>query len=407
MDILQKLLIFKKIAYIYFLIGNFSDKSRKNKNLILVTLASIRLFSNTGYCADYDFNPETQANYLYQAPTIQGNIDNFSNEKVIILYRGVHFLSDKFTQQQRAQYIATSQINKLMYSSAVYELANLGYGDDDPHNLLKDHAQDVAAYINDLDSQGACTIKGKNYSSPRYAFQEIYSNNCAGFYKQLENPTADYEEIFNQFHFTKNPLLSFSDHIKHPEKYGFGLKNYGANQTLSPEYDLNGRPKHPIIGKLYGVILDEAAVEELKPLNVMKAHNTRELKLHNHFRNDILSEREISVAGLVPKEYVVFEMPLSVPSFTGPYPAYYEKKYGLTKTRYNNLHEIFTNPATTPETRNKKTEELISGIIEAKRQDNKFIYQNCISYSIPTLFERELGNIDARISQLTLDYVLE
>ncbi|WP_032112958.1 hypothetical protein [Candidatus Paracaedibacter symbiosus] len=377
-----------------------------NKYLILTTAVFISLFSNFGYSADYDFNPETQVNYRYQAPTIQGNIANFADEKVIVLYRGVHFLSDKFTREQRTQYIAANQVNEPMFSSAAYELANQNFGGND-HDLLRDHGQAVAALIHGLDDQDACTIKGRNYNSPRYAFQEIYSNNCKGFFNQLAEPAGDYEEIFNQFDFTKNPLLSFSDRVKHPGKYGFGLKNYGANQILSPEYDLQGRPKHPILGKLYGVILDEAAVEELKPLNVMRAHNRLELTLYNHFRNDILSEREISIAGLVPEDYVVFEMPLSVPSFTGPYPAYYQQKYGLTKQRYNSLRAIFTNAATTQATRNKKTEELMNGIIEARYQDNSLIYQNCISPSISALFERELGIINARISQLTLTYELE
>lgn len=372
---------------------------------LLLTYFTLVL-SNVGFGVDYDPNPESLVNYHYQSPTIQGDLTNFSGEKVIVLYRGVHFLSDKFNTGQRTQYITDLQVNQPMYSPAAYELGNQPYGGQ-LHDLLTQKSQEIARIINGLGDQGECTVKNRVYTSPRYAFQELYSNNCVGFFKQLEAPTHDYEPIFNQFDFSKNPLISFSDRIKHPAKYGFGLKNYGTNQVLLPDYDLQGRPKHPILGKLYGIILDEAAVEELKPLNVMKAHHAKELKLHSHFRNDILSEREISIAGFVPEDYVVFEMPLQVPSFTGPYPSYYQKKYGLTKTRYNHLRTLFTNPLTTQEVKDKKSQDLMGGIIEAVRQDNKLIYKNCISPAIPTLFDEALTSIDAKISQLTLTYELE
>lgn len=372
----------------------------------LITTLFILLLSNFSYGAGYDFNPETQANYQYQSPKIEGDISNFADEKVIVLYRGIHFLSDKFTKKQREQYITNSQVNKPMFSSAAYELAKQNYGDN-VNNTLSDYGYEVAAYVNELEDYGPCIIGGSRYSSARYAFQEIYSNNCAGFYKQLKSPGGDYKKIFNQFDFNSNPLISFSDHVKHPAKYGFGLKNYGTDHILPPKYNLQGRPKHPILGKLYGIILDEAAVEELKPLNAWEAHHSGEIKLHSHFRNNVLSEREISISGFVPEDYVVFEMPLSVPSFTGKYPAYYEKKYGLTKQRYNNLRKIFTNHSIIQEEKNKKTTQMMNNVIEAEYQGNNLIYENCLSYMIPSLFEKRLNKIGAKISKLTLSYELE
>lgn len=355
----------------------------------------------------YDVNPENQLDYVYHKPTIQGDLSNFEDEKVIVVYRGVHCLADKFTSAQRRDFLAESHVNKGMFSSAAYELAGLNYNEHDDPNLLG-WAQSIATDINDLDLTDPFTVNGRQFTSQRFAFQQLYSNNCSGFYKQLTSPSTEYKPIFDGFDFTKNPLLSFSDHVKHPGKYGFGIKNFGDNEPLSPAYDLYGRPKHPVLGKLYGVVLDEAAVEELKPLNVAKAHRSNYLSLNTHFRNDILSEREISIAGYVPEECVVFEMPLQVPSFHhARCPTYYKDKYGLSNARYNNYRKLFTSQRTTEATRTTGTTKLMNEIIQATRQDNNLRYKNCIDPLVPDLFEKELGRLGSEICKLTLEYTLE
>lgn len=354
----------------------------------------------------YDQNPESDANYRYQKPTIQGDLTDFEDQKVIVMYRGIHFLSDKFTQQQRQDYSQTNHVNHAMFASAAYELAGEPL-DSLNSDALQPHGQAIAQTINDLDFQDGCTINGREYWSPRYAFQELYSNNCSKFFQQLQAPVDVYAPIFDQFHFNQNPLLSFSDHIKHPGKYAFGLKNYGTNQALLPDYDLQGRPHHPILGKLFGIVLDAAAVEELMPLNVKLAHDSGALKLYTHYSNDILSEREISIAGYVPAECVVFEMPLQVPSFhRATMPTYYSQKYGLTGCRYKNFRSKFTNPLTSAADKITASQKLMNGIIEASSQDNKLVYQNCLAPCIRTLFEKELTQRGAVISKLDLDYEL-
>lgn len=388
--------------------GSSSVKEIRTSKILFV---SIFLLLSEFTCAlqlnVYDVNPEDQPNYVYHKPKIQGNLSNFADEKVIVLYRGVHCLSDKFSNAARLKFLTESHINKDMYSSAAFELAKVGYNDHDDPALL-DHAQAVAESINDLDFTDSITVKNYEFTNQRFAFQQLYSNNCNGFYNQLKAPGPEYIPIFEDFEFTKNPLLSFSDRVKHPGKYGFGIKNFGDSHVLSPEYDSQGRPKHPVLGKLFGVVLDEAAVEELKPLNVAKAHYSDYLSLNNHFRNDILSEREISIAGYVPGENVVFEMPLQVPSFHyDTCPNYYQTKYGLSNARYNNYRKVFRSAQTTGEVRAAKTTKLINEIIEATHQDNNLRYMNCLAPSIPNLFGTELSRQHSKIGNLTLDYTIE
>lgn len=356
---------------------------------------------------NYDLNPEDVPGYVFHSPTIQGDLSNFAGENVVVIYRGVHCLSDKFNAHERRDFLSESHVNKGMFSSAAYELSDLDYNEHDDADLV-DSGQSVAEQINGLNDTEPFTVHGRQFVSQRFAFQQLYSNNCAGFYKQLAKPSLEYKPIFDEFNFTKNPLLSFSDHVKHPGKYGYGIKNFGDNVRLSPEYDLQGKPKHPVLGKLYGVVLDEAAVEELQPLNVVAAHHSNYISLSSHFRNDILSEREISIAGYIPQEHVVFEMPLQVPSFHhARCPGYYQRKYGLSNARYNNYRRLFTSPQSTQAAREKGTTKLINEIIQATNQDNNLRYKNCLDPLVPTLFEEELDRLDAKICKLNLDYTLQ
>lgn len=375
---------------------------------IVFTLCAAYVFPVfTAQSADipYDPNPEGVPGYRYVAPRIQGNIDNFSGEKVVVLSRGINFLREKFTREERLDFITSEQIGHPMFCSAAYELANLDYDSDQFDDLMLE-ARIVANHVNELDNTGEITINGMEFSSYRFAFQQLYSNNCQGFFKQMHHPEGEYEPVFDDLPFTKNPHLSFSYKLKHPLKYAGGVKNYGTDTALLPRYDLTGTPRHPILGKFFGVILDEAAIEELEPLNVAKAHRNRELKLLTHFRNDIFSEREITIAGYVPGENVVFEMPFEVPSFSGEYKSYYKKKYGLTQTRYNNFSKFFKKPEYTNEQRKEKEKSLINSLIEASYQANDLAYENCLVPKINKLFNTQLEQIDAEIGKLNLDFTI-
>ncbi|WP_010303997.1 hypothetical protein [Candidatus Odyssella thessalonicensis] len=377
------------------------------KNISLTVLLFLSLYFLTFNAIGNDINPENQPGYVYHRPIIKGDLSNFQDEKVIILYRGVNCLESKFTPIQRQNFLAENHVNQGMFASAAYELSGLDYNVHDDPDLIE-HAQAVAEDINVLNFKAPYTVNGWQFPSKRFALQQLYSNNCLGFYKQLTDPAPAYAPIFDTFGFTKNPILSFSDRIKHPGKYGYGIKNFGLDTPLSAEYDINGKPKHPVLGKLYGVILDEAAVEELQPLNVAKAHHSNYLTLNTHYRNDILSEREIAIAGYIPGEYVVFEMPLQVPSFHhATCPSYYVQKYGLSQVRYRNYRRFFTSPNATLEARKMKETKLISELIQAANQDNNLRYMNCLDPFIPNLFANEFGRLNINIGQLKLDYTIE
>lgn len=374
-------------------------------------VGSLFLFSyilcvSKSYVLAYDHNPELEEGYKYHKPKFSDSIDNFADEDVIALYRGVHLLPDKFLQDERKKFASTNHCGEHMFCSAAYEKAGRRYGSKQI-NTLKHQAVDIASQVNGLDDTDSINIKGFDYTNYRFAFQSLYSNNCLGFSQQLHNPSGDYEEVFENFNFTKNPLLSFSDKVRHPGKYGYGVKNFGTSTPLLPDYDRDGYPHHPILGKLFGVILDQAAVEELCPLNVYKAHEDGELTLKSHYSNNILSEHEISIAGYVPGDNVVFEWPLSVPYFSGNYKTYYERKYGMTQRQYNNYQKIFTNKNNSIAVRKEGEKKLLGELIEKSYQDNKLVYKNCLVPKVTDLFERKLDGIDARLGKLMLEYEIQ
>src|SRR5262245_44417041 len=115
-----------------------------------ILIAYTVLFSGMStFSAHYDLNPEDVAGYHYQAPTIQGNLDNFADEDVIVLYRGINLLPANFDNASRRDFIATSQVNEPMFAPATYEKAGEEFGSDE-YNELEAWGRDIAALIDAL-----------------------------------------------------------------------------------------------------------------------------------------------------------------------------------------------------------------------------------------------------------------
>ena len=175
----------------------------------------------------------------------------------------------------------------------------------------------------------------------RHVFQELYSNNYDAFHKRLAKP--DVQHIFDQFASQKNPQVSTSEYCLHGARYAAGVKYLGAGvEQLDPEYDGNGKPRHPYLGKLYVILVDETRLGELVPFFVVWAHANNLIKVSDHFRKNVLVEREVSFPGFIPGECVVLSVPVRVPSFTGDYKPWYQAKYGLSKRSYNCVKKEIT-----------------------------------------------------------------
>lgn len=102
------------------------------------------------------------------------------------------------------------------------------------------------------------------------------------------------------------------------------------------EYDANGKPKHPYLGKLYIVLIPTSELSNLNPNFILNLYATNKINISTHYSKDILSEREVTFHGSIPGKFVKLTLPIRVPSFNKDWHAWHEQKYGLTERKFKN-----------------------------------------------------------------------
>lgn len=258
------------------------------------------------------------------------------------LYRGHHYIKILFTDENKIE-------------------ENLEHGDDES-------SEQEAEGIPLLSSAGY-TLAGKKFLSPiaskevkKYGdiirtilkafkrqseemynkFHETYTNNHIQFHNYLENSNQIEDPLaksaFNKYitifceeakkaavpeHWEKavlrNPFVSFSATPRHAVKYAVGDKSYtgGKAVILTPDYQ-DGIPQNRYLGKTYIAVFQPRDIKDLEPTFIIDRHAQGDMEIINHYRNDILSEHEISFLGYLPEGYIKFSQPMEVPDFSEP-----------------------------------------------------------------------------------------
>jgi hypothetical protein len=271
---------------------------------------------------DYDSDSEDEDGYSYRglphiAPTVQ------TGSHCLFLSRGIHFARGLFSKADRSRMRRQNAVGQTLYASAAYDMAGVAVGSTESSRAVEAAAVLIKQLIGSLGQE------------QRHTFQQEYSNSYEGFHKRLG--TLQMAGIFRQFTSKKNPQVSTSEYVLHSSKYASGLKFLGnGSELLDPEYDDTGKPKHPYLGNLYVIMVNIDDLEQLNPYFVVHGHANNFITICTHFSRNILEEREVSFPGLIPGKYVVFSVPVRVPSFAGEYKAWYQDKYGISKRVFEN-----------------------------------------------------------------------
>ena len=277
----------------------------------------------------YDSDSEDEKDYEYPGLPALTIPDNKQGKECIALSRGIHFTPSKFNRRQRSRMRKANDAGKAVYCSAAYDLAGQPL-DSANRAKVREKAIEIREQIKEM------------VSEDRDKFQQIYSNQYEGFHNRLGTDSDG--GIFQEFESEKNPQVSTSEDFFHSEKYGYGLKFLGADvKSLDPEYDVSGKPKHPYLGKLFAILISRNQMDKLAPYFVVHGHANDDITVSDHFRKNVLSEREVSMPGLIPGNCVVLSVPLRVPSFQGPYKPFYAEKFGISKKVYSNQQKKLAN----------------------------------------------------------------
>ncbi|MCL5875408.1 MAG: hypothetical protein M1114_02980 [Candidatus Dependentiae bacterium] len=332
----------------------------------------------------YDSDSEDEEGYTYKGlPHLTIPADK-NGKKCIVLSRGIHFAPSKFTRLQRSQMRRTNDEGSDIFCSAAYDLADKPLDSSDTEEV-EEKAIEIREQIKDMEA------------TDRNKFQQIYSNQYDGFHDRLG--TNRDGGIFAPFESKKNPQVSTSEDFVHSEKYGYGLKYLGSGiESLDPEYDTTGKPKHPYFGKLFVILAAEDTLDELAPYFVVHGHANDAISISNHFSKNVLSEREVSIPGLIPGDCVVLSIPLRVPSFEGDYKSWYQEKFGISKSSYTRRKKSILEG-------NKETfKTLLTDVILPHLADKikDHIIKECKTKNIRLVYKQLNGSFGTTLPSLVL-----
>ena len=178
----------------------------------------------------YDSDSEDESEYKYPGYD-HLLIPEGHTQQCLVFYRGIHFSPSMFNKQQRSSMRRKCGAGEPIYSSATYDLAHCQFAEEQKSTeILEKIAQGIKKKIIDL--------------KERDLFQQLYTNRYDEFHHRLQDKF--------KFESQKNPQVSSSETFRHAGKYSFGCKFLGSGtEKLDPEYDYDGKPKHPYLGKIY------------------------------------------------------------------------------------------------------------------------------------------------------------
>lgn len=269
----------------------------------------------------YDSDSEDEDGYEYRGiPALNMPAGNAGHE-CLAFYRGIHFERNTFSKEARSRFRRSNEARQPIFSSGAFENAQANPTDRNLNRrLLRRHGRQIKNHISAMNR------------AHRHVFQQKYTNQYDQFHRAIQNKN---EPAFLNFPSNHNPQASTSEEARHTCKYSFGIKFLGNGaRKLKPRYNVNGKPKHPYLGKMYIIIAKTDDLPALDPYFVVHGHAQGYIKISTHFANDILTEREVSFPGFIPGKHVALSMAVRVPSFEGPYKDFYQQKFGITERSY-------------------------------------------------------------------------
>ncbi len=255
----------------------------------------------------------------------------------IALFRGIHFTQINFSKQKISEIRRSSEVGKSIYSTEALRCTHVGLGSvysEDQEKELKVVSENIKKLISKLTEE------------QRNRFQQLYTNQYNKFHSQLKKPEGEFKEIFEKLKCLLNPLVSVTELFSHAAKYASG-ERFPDDITLNPEYDGDGKAKHPYLGKIYMILIDVSCIKDQDSFFVISKHANYKVDIKDRYLHD----REVTFTGFIPGKYIVYDQVVRVPSkITGEYKEYYKSKYGLStisftlvKDKIEAINSIFKN----------------------------------------------------------------
>ncbi len=308
-------------------------------------------FSSDSEDSDYEYEEPVYSDFQ-EKPSITREVEEMNGQAVlgevqygcfprffVPHFRGVHFFPSQ-DRKTRKRSRKQNEVGKNVYSSAAWEL----------HNKEQESLERCGRIV----QKTILGLKQKKQNSrgywsgarqfPSYFEMHLqrYINSYQAYHKELKavfnRKKSPAKSLFRVFDFTSNPNLSTSDDPVLAVKYGTGMnKVFGDKNVLTPEYSVDGRPRHPYLGKAYILLHSPQDLHHSGAAHVVSMFAQDRISPQNAGSRNYLAGRETTFFGYIYGDQVVGKHIIRVPNFSLSYRPWMLKKYDLSEQRYNVL----------------------------------------------------------------------
>lgn len=274
-------------------------------------------------------------------------IAQYTKHDCIVFYRGVHWLRSGFSED-------VSEPTRDQIDAGV--AAHLKRIKAAPSDLLSQHllrlsvseqsealVQLSAWYAStkaraipaDLDLSYKAHAR---YPSLNTYVQSYFSNNYDGFCESARR--GDRQLGLDGVALKGHPFVCFSESDpEHALKYAYGQKTasngHYHDDRLRPRYQKDRKPLNPFVGEISAVVMTLDELAKRPHADIWHGY----ARYHYATNARIVSERECSFVGSVPKEFIVLSQSVSWPNFVGPWYVKLQREYGLSEIQYNECRQ--------------------------------------------------------------------
>lgn len=256
-------------------------------------------------------------------------------------YRCVHYYECYFTKNQILEHAYTSHLNRMAPAPAVYAMSSLhpGLAQMARESELIQHGDTLREIFSRFKETGAIEFQGRRYGSLGAAVQEQMSNDYAGFKRAIGHRSSVAHEILDDLQAQGYPSVAASDFPEHALRYGLGEKTIqGLSGHLCPNYQPNGAPQNPMLGKVFISLLSPLQMARERMCHVAGMHNRGEINL----RKQVAPERETGAYGGLAQGYLFYEQVLAVPDFSKDYSEQiFSRRFGINQRQYQYYKKQF------------------------------------------------------------------
>lgn len=293
---------------------------------------------------DYIVRELARLNAFNARGNLLEGIHSISTKFIVAQFRGITYSTCRWSADQRRRHRSLNEINRPLFSDAVYKAERLNPGAVEPGDYARLTQRAIAIQKQLVELRKSSKVNFERYINKSKTQVRWFETSADFLHQQY---TTDYDRfqealahVCPSLATLGNPYVSTGDTPFHALKYAYGVKPYKSHrdERLSPRWNSEQRAERPHVGKLYLSLhpLKDYA-DDNAPSHITSLNTSGRVEI------DVLisQERETTFLGYIPDGRVKLIHHAKYPSFGDDYRSIYYYKYGLDQESYLKFQEGF------------------------------------------------------------------